>query len=244
VTYGLINNANGSPLLGGALGATSVVTSNINSTTPLRVSYAGGYTNNGQVDLIGTSTSNLTFSTLSTNGTMYGFLTYAAGGNTTSTGTLAPVVQQQGTPSIVNGQYTYNIKEAKMYLGNGSVAAAVNAVHTLTVTVAGGVVTAITWQDFQRNFASFGYEQTLQLFTVGTNRISGTTYYNTTGRPIVVNVNIYISAGSYSFVVDGNTVSTNSASSGSNQISWTIPHGSSYAMTFVTVGTTRWYELR
>jgi hypothetical protein len=152
VTYGVINNANGTPLLGGALGATSVVTSNINATTPLRVSYAGGYNASGQVDLVGTSTANLTFSSLSTNGTMYGFLTYSAGGNTTSTGTLAPVVQQQGIPSIVNGQYTYNIKEAKMYLGNGSVASAVNAVHVATFTVAASVVSAITWQPFQSDF--------------------------------------------------------------------------------------------
>ncbi|MEQ1600099.1 MAG: hypothetical protein ABL880_12125, partial [Methylotenera sp.] len=151
VTYGVINNANGTPLLGGALSATSVVTSNINATTPLRVSYANGFDANGQVDLIGSSTSNLTFSTLSTNGTMYGFLTYAAGANATSTGTLAPVVQQQGIPSVVNGQYTYNIKEAKMYLGNGTTAPQVNAVHVATFTVAGGVVTAIAWQDFQKN---------------------------------------------------------------------------------------------
>jgi hypothetical protein len=152
-TYGVLNNASGTPLLGGALGATSVVTSNINATTPLRVSYAGGFNASGQVDLIGNSTSNLTFSSLSTNGTMYGYLTYSAGANTTSTGTLAPVVQQQGIPSTVSGQYTYNIKEAKMYLGNGSVATAVNTVHVATFTVAASVVSAITWNLFQQNNA-------------------------------------------------------------------------------------------
>jgi hypothetical protein len=89
-----------------------------------------------------------------------------------------------------------------------------------------------------------GAGQTLQLFTVGTNRISGTTYTNTTGKPIAVYINVSISAGAYSFVVDGNVVSTNNAAGGSFQINWIIPNGSTYAMTFTTVGTTRWYELR
>jgi hypothetical protein len=89
-----------------------------------------------------------------------------------------------------------------------------------------------------------GAGQTLQLFTVGVTRISGTTYTNTTGKPIAVYINVSISAGAYSFVVDGNVVSTNNASGGSFQINWIIPNGSTYAMTFSTVGTTRWYELR
>ena len=149
LVWGVLNNAFGTPLLGGALGATTVTTSNINATTPLRVSFANGYNASGQVNLIGTSTANLTFSNLLTNGTMYGYLTWSAGANVTSVGTLAPVIQQQGIPSIVSGQYTYNLKEAKMYLGNGATASQVNTVQVATFTVAAGVVSAITWLPFR-----------------------------------------------------------------------------------------------
>jgi hypothetical protein len=238
VTYGVINNANGTPLLGGALGATSVVTSNINATTPLRVSYAGGYNASGQVDLVGTSTANLTFSSLSTNGTMYGFLTYSAGGNTTSTGTLAPIVQQQGIPSIVNGQYTYNIKEAKMYLGNGSVATAVNAVHVATFTVAASVVSAITWLDFQRDFASIGNERTWQNMTG--SRATATTYYNTTGREIDVLIAAVLT--STTLTVGSMTSPSFGSTTQTEVFSFKVPAGANYSLTGITSIT--WLEYR
>jgi len=92
--------------------------------------------------------------------------------------------------------------------------------------------------------SSLGYGQTLQSFIVATNRISGTTYYNTTGKPITIYINVSIVAGSYSWVVDGVIVSTNNAAAGSYQITQIIQVGGTYAMTFVTVSTTRWYELR
>jgi hypothetical protein len=241
VTYGLINNANGTPLLGGALSATSVVTSNINSTTPLRVSYAGGYNASGQVNLVGTSTSNLTYNGLSTNGTMYLFDTYSAGANVTSTGTLAPVVQQQGIPSITNGQYTYNIKEAKMYLGNGSVAASVNTLHVGTVTVAAGVVSAITWMDFQRNFESLGYEQT---YSTSHGKVKDVTYYNTAGKPLLVIMNGAVSAGAGEARVDGIALTTTNSST----LWWwsfIVPPSKSYGV-FTLSGTltvAKWAEL-
>jgi len=92
--------------------------------------------------------------------------------------------------------------------------------------------------------SSLGYGQTLQSFIVATNRISGTTYYNTTGKPITIYINVSIVAGSYSWVVDGVIVSTNNSAAGSYQITQIIQVGGTYAMTFVTVSTTRWYELR
>jgi hypothetical protein len=111
-------------------------------------------------------------------------------------------------------------------------APAVAGTNTATLPVATGEVSML------------GTDQTWQSFTVGTNRISGTTYTNTTGKPIVVSINVAISAGSYSWAVNGVVQSTSNSAAGSFQISTIIPPNSTYAMTFVTVGTTRWFELR
>lgn len=58
--------------------------------------------------------------------------------------TLAPVYQWGGTPSVTNGQLTFNIQEMKMYLGNGTTA---DQVHEVVVGefAASGTVSAITW---------------------------------------------------------------------------------------------------
>ena len=96
--------------------------------------------------------------------------------------------------------------------------------------------------------SSLGYGQTWQLFVVGSTRISGTTYYNTTGKPIqLIGSTSNSTAQSVIIVVNGVTVSSQSGGgSGYTQgVMGTaiIPPSASYSMT-ITGPTLVWAELR
>jgi hypothetical protein len=129
-------DSNGFASFGGSTGSTTVTAAGTLVATAA----------NGVVgDRIGT-TVNPSWTGLSTNGTIYLTGSIAADGSITRNArTLQPIYQWGGTPSITNGQLTFNIQEMKMYLGNGSVANQVHEVVFGEVTVSGGVVTAITW---------------------------------------------------------------------------------------------------
>lgn len=98
--------------------------------------------------------------------------------------------------------------------------------------------------------SSLGYGQTWQ--NVTGSRAKGTTYYNTTGRPIVANINCTENAvNSYSgLTVAGLLIANNNMAHGTNvnvaTISAVIPPGASYVWADI-VGTatlTSWAELR
>lgn len=92
------------------------------------------------------SISNPSWTGLSTNGTMYLYLTVNADGTcTTGSTTLAPTYQWGGTYSTTNNQHTFNIQEMTMKVGDGAAATQTYRVFVGEVTVAGGVVTVITW---------------------------------------------------------------------------------------------------
>jgi hypothetical protein len=77
---------------------------------------------------------------------MYLYLDIAADGScTTGSTTLQPVYQRGGSYSTTNGQFTFNYKEMTGKVGNGSTAVQSYRVFVGEVTVAGNVVTAITW---------------------------------------------------------------------------------------------------
>lgn len=84
---------------------------------------------------------------------------------------------------------------------------------------------------------SLGYGQSWQTFTVGSTRVLGTTYYNTTGRPI--NLSVSINSGSLSLSINGVTVISSAFA-----ISMTIPPGASYVVTGSSPVGTVWSELR
>ena len=120
----------------GSTGSTTVT-----ATGTLKATAAAG----GDANYTGSIT-NPSWTSLSTNGTMYLFFDVtSAGVVTTGSTTLAPVYQWGGTYSTTNLQNTYNIQEATMKVGNGSAATQVYRVFVGEVTVAGAVVTAITW---------------------------------------------------------------------------------------------------
>lgn len=147
----------GFPNLAGATGSTSVTTSNISSTTPLTVTASNGYsaTTGAPVDRFGFSTTNLTWSGLSTNGTMYLYVDVAANG-TLSTGstTLSPIYQFGGTRSITNNQFQYNVSEGYASVGNGASAIQTYRVFVGDVIVAAGVVSVINWYCYNGLFQS------------------------------------------------------------------------------------------
>lgn len=88
--------------------------------------------------------------------------------------------------------------------------------------------------------SSLGYGQTWQSVT----RTSGTTYYNTTGKPIAMSVVCDVSA-TYSLTVNGFAVTSSAGNAAGNRsaVSWVIPAGASYVFTCSGV-ITIWVELR
>ena len=91
--------------------------------------------------------------------------------------------------------------------------------------------------------SSLGYGQTWQDLTA--SRAAGTTYYNTTGRPIIVNPTFTPASNSAGFItVNSNTVSfMGNYSNGSSAGNIIIPPNASYNMN--AYGTlAKWWELR
>ena len=147
-------DTNGFTALGGSTGATTVTTTAISASVPMVVTSANGYDANGAVNTAGISTANLSWTGLSTNGTMYLYVDEASGVLTTGSTTLAPVYQRGGAYSTVSGQATFNISDMKMKVGDGTSAVQTNRVFVGQVTVAGGVVSTITWYALKRQFRS------------------------------------------------------------------------------------------
>lgn len=147
--------------LGGSTGSATVTTTTLSSTAPLVVnasnvlqSYSGDATIGTVVDEVGYSPANLSWTGLTTDGTMYLYVDVTEKARTLTTGstTLAPVYQYAGTPSTTSGQATYNTCNNVMYLGNGSTAPQARRVFVGEVTVAANVVTVITWYTINRHF--------------------------------------------------------------------------------------------
>jgi len=97
---------------------------------------------------------------------------------------------------------------------------------------------------------SLGYGQTWQVFSVGVDRLNGTTYYNTTGRPIIVNVAQHSGSGvigvTLSPTVNGAALphSSANASFSSAYVSFIVPAGAAYSVGIVGAGTCYWQEFR
>lgn len=140
-------DANGLPNFGGSTGSGTVTMSGT-----LTATAANGFGASGAVDVVGQGT-NLSWGSLTTNGTMYLYVDIAAGVLTAGSGTLAPVYQWGGTYSTTSGQFTFNIQEMTGKVGNGASAVQTNRVYVGEVTVSGGVVTVITWYGLQRRYS-------------------------------------------------------------------------------------------
>ena len=112
-------------------------------------------------------------------------------------------------------------------------APAVAGTNTATLPVATGELSMLggtgqTWTD------------------VTASRASGTTYTNTTGKPILVNANSNTSSsGSMTCVVSGVTINNNATGTTSSGVaSFIVPPSATYSITFGTYGLSKWAELR
>lgn len=142
-------DTSGLPSFGGSTGSTTVTASGT-----LIATAANGFTSSGQIDRVGSIT-NPAWTGLSTNGTMYLFLDIASNGTcTTGSGTLLPTYRWGGADVVTTNQFTFNIQEMIGKVGNGATAAQTYRVYVGEVTVAGGVVTAITWYALQGRYDS------------------------------------------------------------------------------------------
>lgn len=141
-------DANGLSSFGGSTGSTTVT-----MTGTLIATAANGFGPGGQQDVIGSGT-NLSWTGLSTTGTMYLFVLVNGKTLTTFAGTLAPVYEWGGTPSVTNNSPTFNIQAATGYLGNGATAPQAYWVCVGEVGVTAGTVSAITWYQLMGRYKS------------------------------------------------------------------------------------------
>lgn len=141
-------DANGLPNFGGSTGSTSVTMAGT-----LIATSANGFSTSGAQDTVGSGT-NLQWTGLSTNGTMYLYVTIAGGVLTPGATTLAPIYQWGGTPATTSGLGTFNIQQMQMFVGNGTTAPQTARVYVGQVTVSGGVVSVIIWYALMGRYLS------------------------------------------------------------------------------------------
>lgn len=94
--------------------------------------------------------------------------------------------------------------------------------------------------------SSLGYGQTWQSFTVGVTRILGTTYYNTTSRPIIINISSnQQGSGTTAISVAGISFGTTSVPTIASSFTQNavVPPGSAYSVVSNQSGQV-WLELR
>lgn len=116
---------------------------------------AGGVNANGAINVVGQATTNLTWTGCTANQTNYLPVSILGGVLTTLTPvTLAPIYQWGGTPAVTAGRYTYNIQQGVMWLGNGSVANAVNHVIVGEVVAGASTITSTRAYAYQGRYDS------------------------------------------------------------------------------------------
>jgi hypothetical protein len=134
-------------------GGTGVGFATLTLSTQVIATAANGFGSSGQVDVVGQSSA-LSWTGLTTNGTMYLYVDVASGALTAGSGTLAPTYQWGGTYSVTNGQFTFNIQAMSGQVGNGATAAQTNRVYVGEVLVAANVVSTITWYALMGRYRS------------------------------------------------------------------------------------------
>ena len=88
-----------------------------------------------------------------------------------------------------------------------------------------------------------GDGQTWTTYTVGSTRVSGTLYTNSTGKPIQVMVGTNNTTNGTSATVNGVTVFSCGSATQYIAVVLTVPNGQTYSVTALT-GLTTWAELR
>jgi hypothetical protein len=160
-----------------------------------------------------------------TGGTITGItdLTVADGGTGASSITANSVILGNGT-SALSGNLVAPSTSGNVLTSNGTT--------WTSATPAGGIGIGQTWQD------------------VGGSRALGTTYTNSTGKPIMVAVSLQVN-GAFNFssaTVGGVTVaqfgSSDSQNTDRNTVSFIVPNSTNYSITGAGAGLLTWAELR
>lgn len=152
VSAGPVTTAGLPDFLGTNPSGPAITTANVSATYPLVATAANGWSasTGGPVDVIGYSTTNLTWTglTLSRAAATPNFLyvTIANGVMTTGSTIVEPVYQWGGTPATTAGLFTFNISEMRGYLGNGTTAPQTNLVMVGEAATDGtGVISTVEY---------------------------------------------------------------------------------------------------
>ena len=125
----------------------------------------------------------------------------------------------------------------------------IDTIGANTVTSAKIVDGTITASDLAPDATPIGVGQTWQTFTIGTQRVYGTTYTNSTGRPITVSYSSTNASGTVGVaIVASVTIQTYNygAVVAPNFLSFVVPSGATYSITQTSGSATGpiWAELR
>jgi len=134
----------------------------IDGTIPIVIHCAGGAVSNDKLVTISADTTLL----LPASSTNY---VYVNSAGTKGSTTLAPTYQFGGTPSVTNGQFTFNISEMKAYLGNGTTAPQVYMTFIGEAVTSGSAVTSVVTYALNGQYDS-GYTATLPSATAAVSK--------------------------------------------------------------------------
>lgn len=135
------------------------------TTTPVRVSFAAGIGAQGTIDRVSTLSADVTgfWSGLTANVVNYLFYDRnTSTGAVTGVASVLPYIAQNSSAaiSVVNGQHTYVYDTGQMYVGNGSVATAVDRTAEGECLAGAATITTVTSYAMQREYDS-GYTATV-----------------------------------------------------------------------------------
>jgi hypothetical protein len=200
-------DSNGALALGGSTGSTTVTGSGTIVATA-----AYGSDVRGDIDRVASIT-DPSWTGLSTNGTMYLYLTIGTDGTATpGASATAPTYQRAGTYSTTSGDWTYNYAEHIGKLGNGSTATQVARVYVGEVSVSGGVVSTITWYALRGEYV--GTSTSLATTTVRTLS------HNIGTRPLDVKISLYVLSGEAGWSAGDEISAWPSYDNGGSEVWW------------------------
>ncbi|WP_422034749.1 hypothetical protein [Reyranella sp.] len=156
-------------------GTLTLQSTNLSPTYPMVATAAAGWSaaTGAPVDTIGVATGPLTWTGLAANRAAatpnFLYVTVAGGILTTGSTLLPPVYQLGGTPSVTNGQFTFNIAEMRGYLGTGTSAPQVNLVMVGEAATDSTSVASTVGYAFNARYDS-GYSATLPAVNTSTSR--------------------------------------------------------------------------
>lgn len=125
-------------------GSLNLSTQNLTGSTPLVATSGTGWsaTTGLQVNQLGLSTANLTWTGLTNGSTNYLYVTITSGVLTTGFTTLVPIYQWGAAPAVTNNQFTFNISQMQGFMGNGATAPASNIVFVGEAVASAGTITS------------------------------------------------------------------------------------------------------